>query len=214
MPHFQTILMLIVPILMALTIHEFSHGWAAWRLGDPTARVSGRLTLNPLAHLDPIGTVMLFLFYFGWAKPVPVNMMNFRRPLRDMALVAIAGPIANILLAAALGILAQWLILADLLTPYGITYRILTLGVFINLMLAFFNLLPIPPLDGAKVVGGLLPKRWGWIWMQMERWGALFLLGIILLGQFSGVPIFSRVILPISRYFYHLFTGGMPLMVS
>lgn len=213
MSHFETLLLLAVPILMALTIHEFAHGWTAWRLGDPTPRVMGRLTLNPFAHLDPIGTIMLFLFYFGWAKPVPVNLWYFRRPLRDMAIVAAAGPVSNVLLAAVLGWGTQWLINADLLEPYGVFYRMLTLGVFINLMLAFFNLLPIPPLDGAKVVSGVLPSRWGWAWAGLERWGAFLLLGVILVSHLVRFPLFGMVVRPPAEYLYALFTGGMPLVL-
>lgn len=211
MPDLTTLLLLVPPILAALTVHEFAHGWAAWRLGDPTARIAGRLTLNPLAHLDPIGTVMLFLFYFGWAKPVPVNPYNLRHPKTDMIWVSLAGPASNILLAAILGYIIHPLLVWDVIDPFGVIYQMLTLGVFINLMLAFFNLLPIPPLDGSKVVAGLLPNRHLIWWEQIERYGFLIIIGIILLGRFAGISIFGSTIFPLAQWFYSQFTGGLPV---
>lgn len=212
MPDFATLVLLIPPILAALTVHEYAHGYTAFRLGDPTAKLQGRLTLNPLAHLDPLGTILLFLAYFGWAKPVPVNPHNFRRPRTDMVWVALAGPASNVLLAALLGSLLRPLIEYRVIQPFGALYQMVTIGVFINLMLAFFNLLPIPPLDGSKVVGGLLPVHYlGW-WDAFERIGPLLLLGVILLGRLAHLSLFGSTVYPIAHYFYSLFTSGAPLI--
>ena len=212
MPDLSTIILLIPPILAALTIHEFAHGYVAWRLGDPTAKMQGRLTLNPLAHLDPIGTLLLFLFYFGWAKPVPVNPHYFRHPRTDMIWVALAGPISNVIFALVLGLAFRPLMNYGLIEPYGLFYKMITLGVFLNLMLAFFNLLPIPPLDGSKVVSGLLPIQYLDAWEKFERVGPFVLLAVILFGRFFHFSIFGSTIYPISQYLYRLFTGGAPLL--
>ncbi len=198
-------------ILAALTVHEYAHGLVAWRLGDPTAKRLGRLTLNPLAHLDPIGTLMLFIFYIGWAKPVPVNPAYFHNPRRYMVWVALAGPGANIILALILGILLQFLLSAGLIVPFGISYTMLGFTIFINLMLAFFNLIPIPPLDGSRVVGGLLPPQYLRGWEAFERVGWVVLIGIILLGRVTGLHLFGSTIFPLSNAFYRIFTGGAPL---
>jgi len=213
LPDLATLVLLIPPILAALTIHEFAHGWAAWKLGDPTAYQQGRLTLNPLAHLDPIGTVMLFLFHFGWAKPVPVNPFNLRRPKTDMIWVALAGPVSNVLLAAIVGILIEPLMNAGLIEPFGVFYRMMTLAVFINLMLAVFNLLPIPPLDGSKVVAGLLPYEYQAGWARFEMVGPFVLIGLILIGQLTGVSIFGATIFPVADALYRAFTGGLPVII-
>jgi Zn-dependent protease len=154
----------------------------------------------------------LFLFYFGWAKPVPVNPHYFRHPRTDMVWVALAGPISNIILALVLGITFRILLEFDFIEPYGLFYKMMTLGVFINLMLAFFNLLPIPPLDGSKVVSGILPIQYLDIWEKFERVGPFALLGIILIGRFLHIPIFGSTIFPISQFLYRLFTGGAPLL--
>lgn len=195
-------------ILAALTVHEYAHGQAAWHLGDPTARRMGRLTLNPLAHLDVVGTILLFLVHFGWAKPVPIDPYYFRKPRRDIALVSAAGPAANIAAAAAGGWLMQVLVAQGWMAPFGPGFLMLNFAVFINLMLAFFNLLPIPPLDGAKVVAGFLPGRFQPFWQAFERVGFLVLMGLILLGSLTGVSVFGRLILPVSHRLHGWFTGS------
>ena len=194
-------------ILAALTVHEFSHGWIAYRLGDPTAARAGRLTLNPLAHLDPIGTIMLFIVHFGWAKPVPVNPYYFRNPREGMIWVSLAGPASNIIFAAILGIALRALMFVGIVSYHGFMFNILSLAVFINLMLAFFNLIPVPPLDGSKIVGGLLPERYLEAWENFERYGFIILIAIIFLGRFIGIPIFGVIIIPLTDRFYTLFTG-------
>jgi Zn-dependent protease len=184
-------------ILAALTFHEYAHGWVADRLGDPTARLSGRLTFNPLAHLDPIGTLALILSPVGWAKPVPVNFANLGRPRRDMIWVAAAGPGANFALATA----SAWLLrlldgsraigdstwMLGLMTPLSL---MLHMSVLINVALAIFNLLPLLPLDGGRVMAGLLPPRQAASYGRLERYGFIILLGLI----FSGVV--DRLIWP------------------
>lgn len=158
------LLLMIVPVLLALTVHEYAHGLAAWKLGDDTAKREGRLTLNPISHLDPIGTLMLFLFKFGWAKPVPFDPRNFRNPARDTTLVALAGPVSNFLTAAALTILLRILIEVNFFNFFaqGTAQNILLIiqyGILINISLGIFNLIPIPPLDGFKVLAYFLPSQ-------------------------------------------------------
>ena len=176
-------------ILAALTFHEYAHGWVADKLGDPTARLSGRLTFNPLAHLDPIGTLALIFSPVGWAKPVPVNFHNLRHPRRDMVWVAAAGPGANLILAAVSawslrlfeggGAIVESSWLAGLATPL---FLMLQVSVLINVALAIFNLLPLPPLDGGRIVSGLLPPRQAASYGRLERYGFVILLVLIFSG--------------------------------
>lgn len=184
-------------ILAALTFHEYAHGWVANKRGDPTARLSGRLTWNPLAHLDPLGTLALIFTPVGWAKPVPVNFNNLRHPRRDMVLVAAAGPGANLILAFVCAWLlrqfdgtegmnesAWWL---PWLTPI---HLMLYKSVLINVALAIFNLIPLLPLDGGRVMAGLLPPRQAASYGRLERYGFVILMVLI----FSGVV--DRLIWP------------------
>lgn len=183
-----------IPVfLLALTIHELAHGWIANRLGDPTARLQGRLTLNPLAHLDPIGTLAIVLIGFGWARPVPVDYRYLTRPRRDMMLIAAAGPASNVILGAACAFLYRMLPwaaagpeLAWLILPVRAMLRT---GVWVNVVLAVFNLLPIPPLDGSRVVSGILPVRQAISYSRLEPYGFV----LIFLLFFSGImdPVFG-----------------------
>lgn len=206
-------LVLIVPaVLFAITIHEYAHGWAAEKFGDPTARLMGRLTLNPLAHLDPIGALMLVLVRIGWAKPVPVNPHNLRNPRRDMIWISLAGPVANLLAALALGTVVRLLAasgasLGPLTAPLVL---LLALGVMIDVALAIFNFIPIPPLDGSKVLAGLLPDRWAYHYLRFERFGPIVLIGLILASQLFGIDVLGRLITPAVGFFVALFTG-LPL---
>lgn len=201
----QFILELIIlapPILLALTFHEFAHGYVAHRLGDPTAQALGRLSLNPLRHLDPIGTIAFFIIKFGWAKPVPVNPRYFADPKKDMLWVALAGPVTNLALAVASAVFAKtlWLLTSFLPQSSLISAIILPLNamllasVWINLVLCIFNFLPIPPLDGSRILTGLLPDRLAAQYLQFERYGFI----IILILAFSGM--LSKVIMPVISF--------------
>lgn len=195
-----------IPVLFAITVHEVAHGWVARRCGDPTAFLMGRLTLNPLKHIDPVGTILvpgLLLavggFIFGWAKPVPVNTRHFRRIRRDIALVAIAGPMANLVMAliwATIGAFAQQLIVSGhaLGIPMGLMGDA---GIRINLILLLLNLLPIPPLDGSRVVSSFLPPHASMWYNRLEPWGffiLLFLLATGLLSQILGPAFIASYI--------------------
>ncbi|MDP8265564.1 MAG: site-2 protease family protein [Candidatus Aceula meridiana] len=163
--------------------HEYAHGWVAYRLGDPTAKNQGRLTLNPFKHVDPIGTIafpmMLFFlrspFIFGWAKPVPVNFARLKNPKRDMILVGAAGPATNLFLAV---FLSRFLVFS---LSEGSLY-VLQMGVIINLALAFFNLIPIPPLDGSRIVMGILPHRAAYTYAKLEKYGIIIVFLLLYLG--------------------------------
>ena len=179
----QELVVVLPAVLFAITFHEVAHGWVADRLGDPTARLSGRLTLNPIAHLDPVGAIMLILVKFGWAKPVPVNPMNLRNPLRDMIWVAAAGPVANVIVSAASLLLYRWS--GELATPFlAVPVReLLKWSFIINLNLAAFNLIPIPPLDGSQILKGLLPRRQLVAFERIEPYGFLILVLFLTTGM-------------------------------
>lgn len=195
----QQILLWIIPLLFAITLHEVAHGWVAFMLGDPTAKMLGRLTINPFKHIDPIGTVLvpmllLFLggFVFGWAKPVPVTNENFKNKYRDMALVAVAGPLANLLMAFG------WAVCVKLAFVMGAGRSNATgpalalvymgqIGIMINLSLLVLNLLPIPPLDGGRVLSYFLPRRWSWYLSQLEPYGFIILLLLLASGLLIGM---------------------------
>lgn len=190
---------MLVPGLMAITCHEVSHGFIANKLGDSTAHSMGRLTLNPLKHLDIVGTIMIFLIGIGWAKPVPVNFNNLRHPKRDMIWVAAAGPVTNSLLAIFSAVLLRGMIaivqapstslLQAFIDPIAL---MLAFSVYINLVLAIFNLIPVPPLDGGRVMVGLLPYRQSVAYAGIERYG---MIGIILVVIFFPA-VLSYVISP------------------
>jgi Zn-dependent protease len=185
---FYEVSLWILPVLLAITLHEAAHGFVAWRLGDDTAYRLGRVSANPLRHIDPIGTVlipgMLFLvgspFLFGYAKPVPVQFRNLRQPRRDSMLVAAAGPAANILIAVASAILINAVLgLPDVARDWA--GHTLINSVKLNVSLAVFNLLPIPPLDGSRVLLGLLPKGLAQVYASLFRYGLLIVLGVIVI---------------------------------
>ncbi len=191
-------LLIFVPvILFSLTIHEYSHAYIANKLGDDTAKRLGRLTLNPLKHLDPIGTILLLLVHFGWAKPVPVDPRNFKDPKKDMLYVAIAGPISNIITAIISGILLKFIVFnlasAGAFGAYTVPLiQFLVWMIFIGVVLAVFNMLPIPPLDGSRVLYGLLPDHLANSFKKIETYGILIVFGIILFGgrTFSYIIIY------------------------
>lgn len=191
------------PLLLALTVHEFAHGYVAFRLGDPTARALGRLTLNPLKHLDPLGTIAFFIFHFGWAKPVPVNAAYFRDPRKDMLWVALAGPAMNFALAVVSALMAKIVWLLALALPHSLIGEailvplnsVLIASVWINLVLCIFNFLPIPPLDGSRILAGLLPPALARSYASFERYGFILIILLALTGILSKliVPLISFV---------------------
>lgn len=187
----------LIALIVAITIHEYSHAWTAEHLGDPTPRLQGRLTLNPLAHLDPIGTILLILVRFGWGKPVQFDPFNLRNPRRDSALISIAGPVSNLLLATACSLLLHFL-------PITIVSVILAEIIIMNVMLAVFNLVPIHPLDGFKIVEGFLPEEQARQWHELERFGVIFLV-FLLFPIFGGTAPIVRIISPVINFFLTIF---------
>ena len=196
------VLVLLIPVLLfALVFHEFSHGWVANKLGDPTAKNQGRLTLNPLAHLDPFGSLMILFVGFGWAKPVPVDSRYLANPRKDMMKIAFAGPASNLLLALIGGIIIR-------LTGYVDTFTsMLILFTQINISLAVFNMIPIPPLDGSQIFSGIMIQRNPQLVMQLQMYGPQILMGLILFGMFSGVSIIWAFMSPFVNFFMFLFAG-------
>jgi Zn-dependent protease len=184
-----------VSLLVAVTIHEFSHAYIADKLGDPTPRAHGRVSLNPISHLDPIGTFMILVAHIGWGKPVPVDSYNFQNPKRDIMLVSLAGPASNLILASLLAILMKFVpIIAILAVPM----------IILNVGLAVFNLMPIPPLDGSKILTGLLPGRKAYEWESFtSRYGWYLLLIFII--PFGGRSLASTIISPIINSLLKLF---------
>ena len=187
-------------ILLSLTVHEYFHGWTANKLGDPTAKMQGRLTLNPIAHLDIFGTILMFIVGFGWAKPVPINPRYFKDPKKDTILVAVAGPLSNLAMAVGAGLLLRYLI-PEMMKGhvssegfYPIVAIILILTLFYGIALAVFNLIPIPPLDGSRVLYGVLPDKYAYAYSRFEPYGVLFLFAIFI---FAG-GIFHYLFYPVS----------------
>jgi len=201
----QKIAVWIVPVLFAITVHEVAHGWMAKQLGDKTAMMMGRLTLNPIKHIDPVGTllipgVLLYFggFVFGWAKPVPITWENLKQPKRDIALVSVAGPLSNLLMAI------FWVLIIRLALMLGSTIDSASIfliyigvaGVIINTVLMILNMIPIPPLDGGRVLGALLPGPWSWQLSRIEPYGLpilILLLATGMLGKIIG-PIITIVV--------------------
>ena len=188
----------------SVILHEVAHGWVAYRLGDPTAKLAGRLTLNPLAHVDLTGTILLPLllvllrspFIIGWAKPVPINPLYFRRPYRGMMLVGAAGPLTNLTLAGTA--LVVWYPLHQVPAVPGVILEALGAVILINIILAAFNLIPIPPLDGSRILAYFLPPRGRLLLRRLEPFGFLGVLAVLLLLQWGDV--FERAILPLLRW--------------
>ena len=207
---FQLIAVAILPLLFAITVHEVAHGWMAKRLGDPTAERLGRLTLNPIKHIDPVGTILvpgillaLGGFVFGWAKPVPVTWENLRHPKRDMAIVAAAGPGVNLIMAVIWAVVAKiGTALPDELSWAAVPLSYMGIaGVSINVVLMVLNLIPLPPLDGGRVAVGLLPGRMAYALSRVEPYGFFILIGLLLTGLLGFImhPISNVVTITILK---------------
>lgn len=210
-------LLYVVPIiLISLTAHEVSHGWVAYRMGDPTAKSMGRLSLNPVKQLDPIGSLMFVFTYlafgamFGWAKPIPVSAYYFKNRQRGMAIVGAAGPLANFILAVIFGVILRFAgqPLYDTGTSVGnVILRILFTMVQINIVLGIFNLIPIPPLDGSRVLGAFLPRRAYEYWVAIDRYAfMIFIFIFIALRGPLGSILYGAI-----RIVWHLIFLGSPL---
>jgi Zn-dependent protease len=207
---FLKLSVMLVPGMLAVVCHEVSHGYVAWRFGDPTAKMMGRLTLNPIKHIDIIGTLMIFFIGIGWAKPVPVVFENLRNPKRDMIWVAAAGPVTNIILATVSAFLLRGLVAFDNPAASGSPLAMvaeplvlmLAFSVYINLLLAIFNMIPVPPLDGGRVLVGLLPYKQAAAWSRIEPYGMII---IIVLVFFTNM--FSYVISPVLKIGVQLLAG-------
>ncbi len=203
-----------IPILlMTLTIHEFSHGYAAYLLGDDTAKRAGRLTLNPISHIDPFGLIMLFIVHIGWAKPVPINPYNFKNFKRDTAITAAAGPASNFLIAILLSVFFNLIVKFNptmmhsqsLLSTMGIS--MLYYAILINLALGIFNLIPIPPMDGSKILGGFLSDEAYYKYTAQEQRGAQLLMIIFAASYLLNLNLIGSIIMPPLNFLLNLLIG-------
>ena len=196
------VLVLLIPVLLfALVFHEFSHGWVANKLGDPTAKDSGRLTLNPIAHLDMMGSLMILFVGFGWAKPVPVDSRYLANPRTDMMKIAFAGPASNLLLAFIAGTFIRF---TGNLGPLS---SMLMMFTQINIMLAVFNMIPIPPLDGSQIFSGLMVRKNPDLVLKLQIYGPQILFGLILFGMLTRISPIWWLMSPFVNFFMLLFVG-------
>lgn len=211
-----TLVAYLIVLSIAFTVHEFAHAWTANLFGDDTPRLNGRLTLNPLAHLDPIGTLMLFIAGIGWAKPVPVNGYALeRRSPSAMMWVALAGPLSNFIMAALAAIpfragliyydIFQGNFTSDVLSPFVV--EIIFIFLFTNLGLMLFNLIPIFPLDGEKILDSVLPPSWARVWQNIRPYGPLILMATFVLGRFANIYILGEVLDPPRNAIFRLLIG-------
>jgi Zn-dependent protease len=202
----------ILPVIFAITVHEVAHGWVAKKYGDNTASSLGRLTLNPIKHIDLFGTIILpgiliitkTGFIFGWAKPVPVDPRNFKNPLKDMAIVALAGPVSNLLMALGWALIIRLEAISHPLIYSGVA------GIVINLVLALINLLPIPPLDGSRILTGMLPGYWAWQYNRLERYGFIILLLLLYTNLLGAILAYPMIIA--QELFFSI--AGLPMSVA
>lgn len=198
----------IISLFVALSIHEAAHALAADRLGDPTGRLAGRITLDPRAHIDLSGLLFLLFFGFGWGKPVLFDPYNLKNPRKDGALISLAGPAANLLLALLLSILLRLFIFFNISLLMSIGYIIFYPMIILNITLAVFNLLPIHPLDGFKIVGGLLSEEQAHEWFQLQRYGMIFL--ILLIIPLGSTSVLDSIMRPLIRFVLPLFIPSLP----
>jgi len=201
------VLIILLPILIfSLCFHEFSHGYIAYKLGDHTAARNGRLTPNPLSHLDPIASLMILFVGFGWAKPVPVNPVNFSNPRVDMMKVAFAGPASNLLLAFTGGLMMRLVNIVGLLQS-EMFIQTLYFFIFINISLAVFNMIPVAPLDGSQIFGNMISKNNPELAWKLQMYGPKILMGIILIGMVTPFSVLGFLMMPFVKMFMYLFTG-------
>ncbi len=193
-------------IVIAMTVHEYSHARVAYALGDFTPRLQGRLTLNPAAHVDPIGLLMLFIVHFGWAKPVQINPLNFSNPRRDDILVSLAGPVSNLIVSFVALIVLVMLAKLDLPLSEGVLV-VFNLIIVYNINFAIFNMLPIPPLDGSHILRNLLPYNLARAYEQLERYSFIFLIIII------ATPVLSYVFVPLQRFIFGIFRNIVDVLL-
>ena len=189
----NTIIIMLPVVLFSISIHEFCHAYAAKLLGDRTAEMLGRLTINPLKHIDPVGTLMLLFAGFGWAKPVPVNSRSFKHPRRDMVIVSIAGIVGNLITAFVFSRIMRFIPLSMFSVLGNAGIRFFSYMIMINISLAAFNLLPIPPLDGSKILYGFIPFKWLRFYYMLEQYGFIILLVLVLTRTIGTIlwPIIS-----------------------
>jgi len=199
-----SLIFFVLSLLIAISVHEFSHALAADKLGDPTPRINGRLTLNPLAHLDPIGTIALLIFHIGWGKPVIIDPFNLKNPRKDSAIISLAGPASNFLTAFLVALLLRipGVIQIPFILPFS--FSLLSLSV----ALGVFNLLPIPPLDGSKILIGILPQNIAHDWEQSLNQYGLFILIFLLFPFFGGEPLIGKIIWPVINFILSLALPG------
>ncbi len=193
----------LIAIIIPIALHEFSHALAATLQGDPTPKSMGRLTLNPMAHIDPLGIVLLLLAGFGWGKPTPFNPLYLKSRRWGPVIVAAAGPVSNLLMIAVFGLLLKAF---AFLGTENLMVLLLIALVQINIVLMIFNLIPIPPLDGSKVIFGFLPRSTEAFQMNLERLGPMLLIGLVIIDRLAGVGIFSRVFMVFTDLIFRVFT--------
>ena len=193
-------------LIIVISIHEFAHAFVADRLGDPTPKLAGRLTLHPLAHLDPIGTLLILFAGFGWGKPVPFDPFNLRNPNKDSALISLAGPLSNITMAIIGALVFRFMEWVPFILFGPVIVEIVSTFIYFNVLLAVFNLIPIHPLDGFKVVAGRLSKHYYHEWMELERYGMILLL-LLILPIFGTAPVVNLVG-PIVRFIIGILIPG------
>ena len=202
------VLVILLPILVfSLCFHEFSHAYIAFRLGDPTAERNGRLTLNPLAHLDPIGSMMILFVGFGWAKPIPVNPINLSNPRIGMMKIALAGPASNMILALIGGIIIRIVTSFPIIQITEMLSLTLYFFCYVNIALAVFNMLPIAPLDGSQIFGSMISKKNPELAWKIQTYGPKVLLILILIGILTPFSILGRIMMPFIKLFMFIFTG-------